>query len=282
MQTGDGDVITSPRNRWIKLARSLHRRRIRYRERAILVEGVRPVDEALSSGTSIQAVLVSGDMQDNPEIAGLLDRAGSVNATVLTVESAIFKLASDTETPQGVLAICAMPEDRVPSIDVGTPLLLIVDQVRDPGNLGTLLRSALGAGVTGVLITAGTVDPYSPKVLRAGAGSHFRLNLAQLDWSNPPAILDDCPVYVTDASADVEYDIIDWTQPAAIVIGNETSGVSSEAIQRAHGKLGIPLANSLESLNAGVAGSVILFEAWRQRRKGLLGDRQDSQQNRCL
>lgn len=268
MSSDNGVDISSPRNRWIKLARSLHRRRSRYRERAILVEGIRPVAECIAAESAIRVVLVSEDQQGAIGFHEALSAARAANVTVLTVDPGVFALACDTETPQGILAICEMPdESQIPPRRISSnPLLLVLDQVRDPGNLGTLLRSAQGAGADAVLISRESADPYSPKVIRAGAGSHFRLQIKTLDWYDPSADLGDCAIYVADADGDLDYVNVDWTQPAAIVIGNETTGASSAAFSRAHGRVGIPLANSLESLNAGVAGSVILFEAWRQRR----------------
>lgn len=266
MENVNGADITSPRNRWIKLARSLHRRRVRYRERAILVEGIRPVQELLNAGVSTQAVLISESLDSASRVL-MSSNAAALDVSVFSVEASVFELASDTETPQGVLAICEMPDTSFSPPGQANPLLLIIDQVRDPGNMGTLLRSALGANVSRVLIGPNSADPFSPKVIRAGAGSHFRLAISMLNWEDPPVLLETCPIYVAEADAELAYDEIDWTGPSAIVIGNETSGVSSDAFARAHGRVGIPLANSLESLNAGVAGSVILFEAWRQKRR---------------
>jgi RNA methyltransferase, TrmH family len=259
--------ITSTKNRWIKLARSLHRRRQRYRERAILVEGARPVAEVLQSDVTVHVLLFANTRESDEHFAPLIKDAHERGISVLSVEERVLATASDTETPQGILAICSMPESLPPEESPRTPpLVLIIDQVRDPGNLGTLLRSALGAGVTAVFISPTSADPYSPKVLRAGAGSHFRLHIEQIDWTRFPVYLEKCNIYAAEADASLDYAAIDWTQASAIVVGNETSGVSEAAFRRVHGRVGIPLANSLESLNAGVAGSVILFEAWRQRR----------------
>lgn len=224
--------------------------------------------ECIAAGSAVRAVLVSDDHREAARFQEALGAARAANVVVLTVNPDVFALACDTETPQGILAICEMPDESQipPRKSSSNPLLLVLDQVRDPGNLGTLLRSAQGAGADAVLISRESVDPYSPKVIRAGAGSHFRLRIKTLEWSDPPADLDDCAIYIAEADGDLDYVNVDWTQPAAIVIGNETTGVSSAAFSHAHGRVGIPLANSLESLNAGVAGSVILFEAWRQRR----------------
>jgi TrmH family RNA methyltransferase len=143
---------------------------------------------------------------------------------------------------------------------------LIVDRLQDPGNLGTLLRSALGAGVHAVLLTPGTVDPFNPKVVRAAAGAHFHLPIATLD---PVAIQREFPgleIVVAHPQALRAYDERDWTRASAVVIGSEAHGISAELARLAADEVRIPLRGGVESLNAGVAGSIILFEAARQRR----------------
>jgi RNA methyltransferase, TrmH family len=260
--------ISSHGNRWIKLARSLHRRRQRYRERAILVEGVRPVQEAIESATPTRAILLSVDLDPDDDAVQIAREAELRGVQVFTVEPLALQHAADTETPQGILAICEMPPTSYDApVESQSPLLLIIDRVRDPGNLGTLVRSALGSGVDSVLIGPNSADPFGPKAIRAGAGAQFRLRIEFLSWDHLPSYLTSCRIYAAEAEADVDYVNIEWTLGTAIVVGNETEGISSDAFRRVHGIVGIPLANRLESLNAGVAGSVILFEAWRQRRR---------------
>jgi RNA methyltransferase, TrmH family len=268
VSTPQSPDISSPGNRWVKFARSLHRRKQRYRERAILVEGVRPVQEALHSETSVRALLISTDLSPDSEATQLADAAKSTGITVLSAEPKALAHAADTETPQGILAICDMPQFAdMSTLATQSPLILIIDRVRDPGNVGTLLRSALGAGADAVLIGPETADAYGPKTIRAGSGAQFRLHIEFLNWDAPPDYLSSCKVLAADATADLDYVNIDWSQASAIVVGNETEGVSDATFRHVHGIVGIPLANRLESLNAGIAGSVILFEAWRQRRR---------------
>jgi RNA methyltransferase, TrmH family len=260
--------ISSPSNRWIKLARSLHRRRQRYRERAILVEGVRPIREAMNAALDFTVVLLASDVDPGQEQSILASKLYDEGARVFRVERDVLDRAADTESPQGILAVMPVPdlEIRVPERE--QPLFLIADRIRDPGNLGTLLRSAQGAGAHAVFIGPECADPFAPKVIRAGMGSHFRVPIQFLDWKSPPALLQDCRIVAADMGAEIAYDRVDWQLATAIIIGNETSGLSADASDAATKTVGIPLANDLESLNAGVAGSVILFEAARQRRKG--------------
>lgn len=178
----------------------------------------------------------------------------------------VIRAIADTETPQGIIAVFSFPEL---AIDFGAhqPLLIVADGLKDPGNLGTLMRAALGAGADALYFSAHTTDPFSPKVVRAAMGTHFRLPLRSFDWSNPPAELSLCEQIVTaEASAMNVYDAVDWRHSTALVVGSETEGISDEARDHATMSVSIPLAGGLESLNAAIAGAVILFEAARCRR----------------
>jgi TrmH family RNA methyltransferase len=146
----------------------------------------------------------------------------------------------------------------------------VVDAVQDPGNLGTLLRSAEAVGVAQVLCARGTVDAYSPKVVRAAMGAHLRLAIEQdLSWDEIGAQLTSVDhIYAAEAGARMPYYAADWRQPSALIIGNEAHGLSEEARSHATKLISIPMRGRAESLNAGVAGSIILFEALRQRSRG--------------
>lgn len=174
-----------------------------------------------------------------------------------------------------------MPE--LPLRPVGAPLYLILDQIRDPGNLGTLLRTSAAAGVAAVVMTEGTVDPFNSKAVRAAVGAHFRVPMRWLSEAMWDRIVAECPVrVVADAEGAIAYDEVDWSGGAALIIGSEAHGASS--IGRRLGTVGarIPLAANVESLNAAVAGAVFLFEAVRQRRKAthLLGSGRNRHTNR--
>jgi TrmH family RNA methyltransferase len=176
---------------------------------------------------------------------------------------------SETVTPQGIAATVAMPQLSVPA---PRTLTLLLDQVRDPGNAGTLLRSAGAAGVDLVLFGPETVDPFNEKVMRAGMGAHFRTPLRVFEqWDDAAHWVDhDHSLYVAEAAGDVDYDAVDWSQAATLVVGGEANG-SSEWVRQRAVAIRIPMQRATESLNAAVAASVILFEAARQRR--LSGER---------
>lgn len=267
-------TVTSLDNPTVKLARSLARRRDRQRERAFLVEGMRALAEAFAAGAVPRAVFVEreafgqGAAQDRLLVAltELREDGPGRHTRVLEVTPQVLAAVTETETPQGIAAVFAFPEQIAPP--TGTPLIVIADGVRDPGNLGTMLRTALGSGATAVYTTPATVDLYNPKVVRAAMGAHFRLALrSNVGWEALDEVLGGCEaVWGADAGGEVVYTEADWAVPTALVIGSEDRGISPDGRERCSEMLAIPLAGGLESLNAAVASAVILFEAARQRR----------------
>lgn len=261
--------ITSASNPRIKLARKLTRRRAREQAGLCLLEGTRLVSDAWSAGVSFDSVFVTQRFVDQPEPLPILPALEKAGVPLLLVSEALLAEISDTTTPQGILALSHLPDLPVPA---NPWLVLVLDGVGDPGNAGTLLRSGVAAGVELVVFGPGTVDPFSPKVLRAGMGAHFRVaTLLAASWDEVALALGaERPLYVADAQAVLSYDAVDWNQPAALVIGSEAHGPSQAALTAAT-PIAIPMASAVESLNAGVAGSVILFEAARQRRRDQIG-----------
>jgi TrmH family RNA methyltransferase len=146
-------------------------------------------------------------------------------------------------------------------------MVLVLDGLRDPGNLGTILRSALAASVGLVLLAPETVDLYNPKVVRGAMGAHFRLPVLSQDWPEIASRLDGRSVWLADAEGEIAYDAIDWTVPSALIIGGEPAGAGREAAALATRKTYIPMAHGIESLNAAMAATAILFEAARQQRR---------------
>ncbi len=256
--------ITSPANPHVKAARRLRRRRQRERSGLCLLEGPRLVADAWQHGGRFEQVFVTEDFLAHPghrQWVQAMERAG---VWVAQVSPQVLEGLSHTVTPQGIVAVVHQPRHPLPP----SPwMVLILDGLQDPGNAGTLIRSAAAAGVDGVLFGPGSVDPYNEKVLRAAGGAHFRLPVLPLDrWESLPDVLDPRrPLYIADPAGHLVYDQVDWTLPGALVVGGEAHGPSSTV--RAMGlPVAIPMARDTESLNAAVAGSVILFEAARQRR----------------
>jgi TrmH family RNA methyltransferase len=175
-----------------------------------------------------------------------------------------MRAASDTQTPQGILVVLEPRDLRLPP---HPDFLFIVDQVRDPGNLGTILRTAAAAGVDGVLLPPGTVDVYAPKVVRAAMGAHFRLPIRLLSWEEIGAQLEssDLRTYLADARKGVEYTQADFRSPLALIIGSEAEGAGAQAQSLAEERVFIPMPGGMESLNAAIAAGILLFEVVRQR-----------------
>jgi TrmH family RNA methyltransferase len=254
------EVLRSTANPTLAFVRSLQRRDVRARERAFVVEGRRAVADALALGAVPRLVLLrEGD--ETPLPARFDPRHGSVRV----VAERPFNALTETVAPQGILAVFPFPEPAPPAPGAA-PLALVLDRIRDPGNLGTLLRSAAAAAVTAVYLSAASVDPFNPKVVRAGMGAHFRVPLRPLDPETAAEVRRDYPLRVLSAAdAPTRYDALDWRGAAAVIVGSEAEGVGPEAAALATARAAIPLAAGVESLNAAVAGSVLLFEAVRQR-----------------
>ena len=261
---GASEVITSIHNVNIKRARSLLRRKGRAEERAFLVEGERAVAEMLSADVS-PAILYVRNMPDDRQFLDQLD----VRCPVRLVSSGVLASLSDVPHPQGVVAVVSIDSVRTaPHYDVWErDFILVVDGVRDPGNLGTLLRTAAGAGVTEVIVTPDSVDPYNPKCVRSAMGAHFLVSLRQMPWEALKTYLKEMPVIaVADPTGSESYDLVNWHDPCTIVVGSEAFGPNEAILGIATAYVRIPLARNLESLNAGVAGSHVVLEAARQRR----------------
>ena len=231
----------------------------RREENAFVVEGVRLVEEAVNAGWNFRFALYSDGLSERGQ--KLLDRLIAGNIEVDEVAGDLLQKLSDTDTPQGILAVLECTDLPLPkSLD----FILIPDQIRDPGNLGTLLRSAAATGVQAVLLPPETTDVFAPKVLRAGMGAHFRLPIQSLTWEEIKTQTKNMDVYIADMNGTSCWEA-DLREPLALVIGGEAEGASDEAQRLADGKLSIPMSGQVESLNAGVAGSVLMFEVVRQR-----------------
>ena len=249
-----------------KLIARLGERRGREREGLFLVEGIRSAREALAASARVSFALVAprlGALAGGSELRPLLADAG-----VETVELSDAELEelSDTETPQGVLLVCAEPEP-LPRLRPNVPVLAL-DGIQDPGNVGTLIRAAVAFGVPDVLVLDGTVDPYNAKAVRASAGAIFRASLRRARWSDVVAeVSARGPLLVADMAGGDPAGArpgSGWT----LVVGGEGAGPRPEARAAATALVGIPMAGGVESLNAGVAGSILLYVLNGQARRG--------------
>ena len=256
-------MITSNQNAKLKLARSLMgRSRERRAAGAFVAEGVRLVEEALSAGWPIRFVLYTEGLSGRG--LELITRLESQGCEVEQVSEVLLNSVSETETSQGLLAVLDYSPLSLPQ-----PLnfALIADSIRDPGNLGTLLRTAAAAGVQGVFLSPETTDAFAPKVLRAGMGAHFRLPILTLSWEEIQMATRSLKIYLADMLGSPCWQT-DFCLPLALIVGGEAEGATEEARQLSDGIISIPMPGKTESLNAGVAGAVLMFEVVRQRKLG--------------
>ena len=233
-----------------------------------LIEGPKLAREALSAGLTLVEAAASPRAEATPVGARALAELRERGVPVRRMAEELLASLSDAETSQGIVALAERPAFAPELLFRGTPLVLVIDGVQDPGNVGALLRSAEAAGATGALVTKGSADPLSWKALRGAMGSAFRLpHFAGLSIDEALARLaaHGLAVYATAADGDRRYDEADLRGPTAVVVGREGAGLSPAVQQRAAARLRIPLEAPVESLNVGVAAALVLFEAARQR-----------------
>lgn len=273
-------LVIGPRNpRLRRLRRLTGRSKARSEERAFVVDGPTLVAEALRSPLEVQEIFTGPGVLVDAGLAGLV----GPNTKVYEVERAVLESLLDPVNPRPLAAVVAMPDQGPADGDGGgtmaglppvmadprTPLLMAVE-LRDPGNLGTVLRTAEAAGLGGLVVAGASVDRFSPKVVRASAGSLFRL--PAVDRPDPLAAIDELAATgrtVVAAVVDPEapaHDRVDLTS-AVVVVGNEPRGLVPEVVARCHGMVTVPMAPEVESLNVAAATSVLCFEVARQRRQ---------------
>ncbi len=267
-------MISSTSNNQVKNIISLQKKaRERRAQRLFVVEGIRALYEVPAH--LLKAVYVSEDFAAGPDYQAFSETMTSLLGSFEPelVAASVFKTMCDTVTPQGVLALVAMPEfsfeDALGQSDK-KPCLVILESLQDPGNMGTIVRTAEGAGVTGIIMNTGTVDIYSPKVVRSTMGSIFRVpHIIVPDLLPVVASLKQdhgLSIYAAHLKGQAYYDAFDYTSACGFMIGNEGNGLTEELAQAATDYLRIPMEGRLESLNASVAASILMYEAHRQRR----------------
>ena len=254
------DTIVSLQNDKVKLAYGLQTRtRTRSKERKIVLEGTRLVRDAIERDNKPLFVFYQAEAADFDLIAELQNR----DIQPIPVNAEVMAHVSDTQNPQGIVAVFPMP---MPTLPKKPQRVLILDNVRDPGNMGAMLRTAAAAGVEVVILSPGCADAYNPKALRSGMGAHFRIPTAEAPWHEITQYCEGLNVYLTAGDGNLSYDSVDWKSGWAVIIGSEAHGVGEKAETLAHKRIRIPMAAKTESLNAVVAAGVVLFEAARQRK----------------
>ncbi len=254
-------MITSTGNPRVKWVRGLQaRRRARDEEGLFIVEGLRLAREVVAAGFPARLVLHTEDLDARGR--GVVNNLCRLGAQAEAVSPQVMAACSNTESPPGLLVVLPVPVLPVPE---PLTLALIADGIADPGNLGTLLRTAAAAGVEAAFLTHGTVDAYNPKVVRGAMGAHLRLPILALADDALGDRLAAQQVMIAEAGKGAAYDRVDWRPASALVIGGEARGPQAFT-PGLHGQsVHIPMSGGTESLNAAVAAAVILFEIARQR-----------------
>lgn len=253
-------VIESKHNTTLRHLARLNREK-KYRQGAgeMVCEGWKMLGEALSSGVTVKTVLQrTGDAPDS----GLIAQAEAQGARLFEAEASLFAQASDVETPQGVIFSCVPPKRRADDLPETLSGAILLDGVQDPGNLGTILRTADAFALDAVILCEGCTDPTAPKVVRATMGAAFRQPVYRMPLAEAAAALKTrgLPVY----AAALEPDSVPSTaldlHGAAVIVGSEGRGVTAQALELCDKKVVIPMAGRAESLNAGVAAAILIWE----------------------
>ncbi|MDQ0220113.1 RNA methyltransferase [Peribacillus cavernae] len=244
--------IESAKNPRVKQWKKLLTKKERDKTGRYLIEGFHLVEEALKEASLVQAVILSEDA----EVPVQFKLEG---IEVIYAANDVLKAISDTETPQGITAVCEQREVTLEDID--PQKLLLIDAVQDPGNIGTMIRTADAAGIDAVILGEGCADPYNPKVIRSTQGSIFHLPVIKSDLSD---IIDSLqnrgiPVYGTALENAVSFEKVEKVQSFALLVGNEGQGVAKQLLSKTTQNLYIPIYGKSESLNVGIAAGILLY-----------------------
>jgi TrmH family RNA methyltransferase len=265
--------LSASNPRIASLRRLSGRRKARREAGRFVIEGPVPIAELLAAGADLDELYVDLDqwaqVDDRSPLRSVVRDAVAAGVQVWGLTSSVFASVSDTATPQGVLALAIRSVAPVRSVaDLDGPVLVLVD-ISDPGNAGTLVRAAEAAGCAGVVFAGASTDPFGPKAVRAAAGSIVRLPVSE--GAEVSTVLDELrsagrTLVATVVDGGAAPETTDLSVPVAILIGSEAHGLSSEVIAACSATITIPMQSAVESINAAVAGAVVLFEVARQRR----------------
>ncbi len=255
------EIIATTKNKTYKYIKALQQKKSRVSERCFTVEGVKSVSDALASAYTVNLIAVSEEFYNNSGFCFPAD------VRTVVIRSDLFAPLCDTRTPQGIIAVLKI-KDRASYAPDKAKLYVYCDNVSDPGNLGTIIRTADAAGFGGVMLSPGCADLYSPKTVRSSMGSFFNIDVVD-DFSRESLIALKEEGFVLWSGAlkadSVPYTSADFSKPSIIIIGNEANGVSDEILSESNHII-IPIYGKAESLNAGVAGAIIMYEAVKYRR----------------
>jgi TrmH family RNA methyltransferase len=248
--------------RILTLARDLRRRKSRERQALFVVEGVRAVEELLKAPLSVRGVLSGPQLADAPRGKALLDAIARSKIEHSLVSDAEFRSAAETESPQGVLAIAEIPQRSLDALTGAEKLRLVVlDAVQDPGNVGTIVRTAAALGANATIALPGTVDLWNAKVVRSAMGAHFHHVAFHATTEQLFAFLESESIALWAAdSAGIPVAEVEAPARLALAVGNEGGGLSSSVRERASAIVSLPIASAVESLNVAVATGILLYQ----------------------
>ncbi|MBO8129459.1 MAG: RNA methyltransferase [Peptococcaceae bacterium] len=260
--------LTSRHNKKVKYLKSLQQKKFRDEYGKFLIEGVRSVEEALNARCSIDVLIFASEVLGNLRAARLVDEAAAKGITQWLVTRDVLAYITETKTPQGVAAVVHKPEYSLSDIKCSPSrnLILVIDRVQDPGNLGTIIRAADAFSAAGIILIKGTTDMYAPKVVRATVGSIFHLPIVNnvlaadlLQFSREHRY----PVVVLDPRGEIPVSALNFNRPVVAVMGSEAQGCSTVLREVADHRAFIPISGKAESLNVAVAASIVLYESIR-------------------
>lgn len=260
-------IITSKENEVVKSIKKLKEKKYREESKKFIVEGIKMVEEAMQEKANIDKIVICEDCNQE-DYYHRLDIYEMAKNEIITVSQKIFKELTNVEKPQGILAVIHKPEPKV--LQYKEDMIIALDGVQDPGNLGTILRTIDSVGLTQVILSEKTADPYNPKVVRSTMGAIYRINMVQTENlvnTLKQAKKNQYKIIATALEKDSKSLYNVPLKEKVIVIGNEANGVSKEVLQIADEKMTIPMLGKTESLNAAVATGVILYEYARNKIK---------------
>lgn len=267
-------LIDSPQNQWVRLARALHARKGRQERGLFLAEGPRVVQEALG-GAEVVWLALCEELAD-PLGLQVAQQAAEAGVEVARLTERAFAALSDARHPQGIAALVKVPARELASLELpeGRTCVLILVDVQDPGNVGTMIRTADAFGAHAALLAGQCADLYEPKVVRATAGSLFQLPVVRTMWAQAVdwAVAQGVDLVATAPDGTQELGVGALPERLAVVMGNEAHGLGADALAQVPVSLRIPMSGSAESLNAAVAAAIVLWEYQRQYGTPLQGD----------
>jgi TrmH family RNA methyltransferase len=268
------EVVTSQHNPLVKTVAALRQKKYRDELGLFTVEGVRLTEEIVAAGWPVESCLYTETAAAEARAAAILDLLKARKCRLVQVSDAVFDKITDTQEPQGIMLVA--PKRQAALADIlarpGAPLIVVLDGIQDPGNAGTIIRTADAAGCSGVIALKGCADLYAGKTVRATMGSLFHLPV--VDGATPDNLRKTLaaagiPLIATDLTGATVYSAARLSGPAAVVFGNEAQGVSGELLAAATERIIVPIYGKAESLNVATAAAIILYEAARQRRATL-------------